>query len=191
MNGRSVPLVPRRLVVTGSGAVLLTVVAGCADDTDPSAGPVAAPSPAGSPASPASSSPTPEDTPEPSAAESESDPQSGSDSGSGYDYGDNGGGGSSGNLLGSASDVPVGGGVVFAKQKVVVTQPEKGTYRAFSAVCTHQGCLVEKVAGGTISCPCHGSQYDISDASVQGGPAPKPLPERSVTVAGDDLYLNG
>ena len=38
--------------------------------------------------------------------------------------------------------VPVGGGVILTKDEVVVTQPEAGTFKAFSAVCTHQGCLV-------------------------------------------------
>jgi len=85
--------------------------------------------------------------------------------------------------LGRTSDIPVGGGTVFAGQKVVVTQPVSGTFKAFSAICTHQGCTVNKVAAGTIDCPCHGSKYAITDGSVVHGPAPRPLPQRQITVS--------
>lgn len=87
------------------------------------------------------------------------------------------------------SDVPVGGGVVLADQKVVVTQPTAGTYKAFSAVCTHQGCVVASVVNGTIVCPCHGSKYSAADGSVQGGPAPAPLKSYTVAVNGGDLSV--
>lgn len=87
------------------------------------------------------------------------------------------------------ADVPVGGGVVLADQKVVVTQPTAGTYKAFSAVCTHQGCVVASVSAGTIVCPCHGSTFSAADGSVQGGPAPAPLKSLAVTVNGSDLSV--
>lgn len=91
--------------------------------------------------------------------------------------------------LASTADIPVGGGEVFADQNVVVTQPEAGTFKAFSAVCTHQGCTVSKVAAGTIDCPCHGSKFAIADGSVVDGPASSPLEERQVTVSGDTIQL--
>ncbi|MGH3718926.1 MAG: Rieske (2Fe-2S) protein [Pseudonocardiaceae bacterium] len=94
-----------------------------------------------------------------------------------------------GERLASTGDIPVGGGTVFAGKKVVVTQPAPGTFRAFSAVCTHQACMVDKVASGTIDCPCHGSRFAIADGSVVHGPAARPLPERQVTVVGDALLL--
>jgi Rieske Fe-S protein len=83
--------------------------------------------------------------------------------------------------------VPVGSGVILSDQKVVVTQPTKGDFKAFSAICTHQGCLVSNVSGGTISCPCHGSQYSVKDGSVIGGPAPAPLPAVKVAVKGGEV----
>jgi Rieske Fe-S protein len=46
------------------------------------------------------------------------------------------------------------------------------------------------IQGGKILCPCHGSQYSITDGSVQGGPAPRPLPAANVTVSGANLVLN-
>ena len=100
-----------------------------------------------------------------------------------------GGSGASGADLGATSDIPVGGGTVFADQKVVVTQPTQGDIRAFSAICTHQGCPVSKVTDGTIVCPCHGSMFSIEDGSVQGGPAPSPLPKVEVTVKGGNISL--
>jgi Rieske Fe-S protein len=94
-----------------------------------------------------------------------------------------------GEPLGRTSDIPVGGGTVFASQKVVVTQPTPGTFKAFSAVCTHQGCTVNKVAAGTIDCPCHGSRYAVADGSVVHGPAPRPLPQRQITVSSGMILL--
>ena len=74
--------------------------------------------------------------------------------------------------------------------KVVVTQPTAGVFKAFTAVCTHQGCIVASVANGTINCPCHGSMYSVADGSVKGGPAPAPLAAVPVTVAGDTITLS-
>ncbi|MFD3722693.1 ubiquinol-cytochrome c reductase iron-sulfur subunit [Streptomyces sp. NPDC058674] len=87
--------------------------------------------------------------------------------------------------IAKAADVPVGGGTVLKDQKLVITQPTAGTYRCFSAVCTHTGCLVNKVADGSIDCPCHGSTFKDTDGAVTKGPATRPLPERKITVAAD------
>ena len=96
----------------------------------------------------------------------------------------------SGGSIGTTADVPVGGGTVFQKQKIVVTQPKKGDFKAFTAVCTHMGCTVGEVNGDTIQCNCHGSQYSAEDGSVKKGPAPKPLAEKKVTVEGDKLIVS-
>jgi Rieske Fe-S protein len=88
-----------------------------------------------------------------------------------------------------AGDVPVGGGTVVADQQVVVTQPAEGTYKAFSAVCTHQGCLVTKVENSTITCSCHNSTFSAADGSVMSGPANRALAARTVSVNGDTLTV--
>jgi len=89
--------------------------------------------------------------------------------------------------IAAVADVPVGGGIVVKADKIVVTQPTKGEFKAFSAVCTHAGCVVAKVANGTIDCPCHGSKYSITDGSVVAGPAPAPLKAKAVAVDGAQI----
>jgi len=89
----------------------------------------------------------------------------------------------------TVADVPVGGGTILADQEVVVTQPTKGQFKAFSAVCTHVGCLCNQVADGTINCPCHGSKFKITDGSVVAGPAPAPLATAKITVSGGKILL--
>lgn len=89
--------------------------------------------------------------------------------------------------LAAVSDVPVGGGTVLADKQLVITQPAAGTFAAFDATCTHQGCTVNEVANGTINCPCHGSRYRIADGSVANGPASRPLARRTVAVSGGSI----
>ncbi|MFJ9695731.1 Rieske (2Fe-2S) protein [Kitasatospora sp. NPDC101183] len=91
--------------------------------------------------------------------------------------------------LGPATDVPVGGGKVFREQKIVVTQPAEGQFKAFSAKCTHAGCVVDQVKKLQIQCPCHGSRFSIADGSVEEGPAPSPLPAYTVAVEGGNLKV--
>lgn len=98
-------------------------------------------------------------------------------------------GASGGAELARTADIPVGGGTVLKERKVVVTQPEEGEFRAFSAVCTHASCLVSTVSDGTIDCPCHGSKYSIADAAVAAGPATRPLPAERITVSGGVIRL--
>lgn len=82
----------------------------------------------------------------------------------------------------ATSEVPVGAGAVVEEMKVVVTQPTEGEFKAFSAVCTHQGCTVSGVKDGIISCPCHGSAFHATDGAVANGPATRPLKEIAVAV---------
>ncbi|MEW2133593.1 Rieske (2Fe-2S) protein [Streptomyces sp. NPDC005435] len=91
--------------------------------------------------------------------------------------------------LARTADIPEGGGKIFADQKIVVTQPVKGEYKAFSAVCTHQGCALNQVVDGMMDCPCHGSKFRITDGSVAQGPATQPLAARPIQVRGNSITL--
>jgi Rieske Fe-S protein len=90
--------------------------------------------------------------------------------------------------LAATSQVPDGGGLIIDGKNIVITQPESGSFRAFSAICTHQGCIVNRVANGTIDCPCHGSKYSIKDGSVVNGPAPAPLAAIAIKVEGTSIF---
>lgn len=87
----------------------------------------------------------------------------------------------------ATSEVPVGGGVI--EGEVVITQPTEGEFKAFTAICTHQGCLVGDVAEGTINCPCHASQFSIEDGSVVTGPAPTALAAVDFRLAGGRIVV--
>jgi Rieske Fe-S protein len=152
-------LLNRRTVLAGAGAVGVTVVASaCSTYGDSSS--------SGGDAAPASSAPAA--APTTGAAATDAAPVV--------------------DALAKVADIPVGGGKIFEAEGVVVTQPEAGTIKAFSNVCTHQGCKVNKVAT-TIDCPCHGSKFSVTDGSPTAGPAKKPLAEKQVTVNGDSITL--
>ncbi len=87
----------------------------------------------------------------------------------------------------AAADVPVNGGVILDDRKIVVTQPVEGTFKAFSAVCTHRSCTVATVKDGVIGCECHFSAFSAADGSVRKGPATRPLKEIAVTVTDGEV----
>ncbi len=91
--------------------------------------------------------------------------------------------------IASTSEIPVGGGTIFLKDNLVVTQPAAGEFRAFSIVCTHVGCLCNTVANGTIDCPCHGSKFSIADGAVVTGPATRPLTPAPITITNGTIML--
>ena len=90
----------------------------------------------------------------------------------------------------STTDIPVGGGLVLSGKQVVITQPTAGDFKAFSAVCTHAGCLVSSVADGKITCPCHNGVFSAVDGSVQDGPPPSALAPVAITILGTTITLS-
>jgi Rieske Fe-S protein len=97
------------------------------------------------------------------------------------------GAGSGAESLAQVGDVVVGSGVINSSAKVVITQPAQGQFKGFSAVCKHQGCLVDRVQSNQIICPCHGSRYSAEDGSVQNPPATSSLDVVEVRVEGDSI----
>jgi len=96
--------------------------------------------------------------------------------------------GSTATALAAVDDIPSGGGLVLDDAKVVLTKADDGTVRAFSSICTHQGCAVAKVADGRISCPCHGSQFEADTGEVAEGPASRALPAVAVAVRDGEVF---
>jgi Rieske Fe-S protein len=157
----SAPAASRRTVLACASTACAAVLAGCAR-YDSNNGGLAAGQPAYTPPAPSSAS----------------------SSGSG---GNGGGGGAAANVLAKTSDVPVGGGKILTDKKIVITQPTAGAFHAFTAVCTHAGCIVDQVGGGTIDCPCHGSKFSANNGSVVNGPAASPLAAVSIKVKGTNI----
>jgi nitrite reductase/ring-hydroxylating ferredoxin subunit len=91
--------------------------------------------------------------------------------------------------LASTSEVPVGGGLILPEEKIVITQPVEGTFKAFTAVCTHQSLMVTSVADGKILCSNHGSSYSADSGEVEGGPAPSALSAVEIEVSADGATI--
>ncbi|GAA2081935.1 hypothetical protein GCM10009801_41330 [Streptomyces albiaxialis] len=89
--------------------------------------------------------------------------------------------------LGAADAVPVGGAKAYTEQKVLVSQPEKGQFKAFSGVCTHQGAAIDRAEKGEFVCPLHGSRFHTDTGKVAKGPATAPLPKVPVKVKNGKL----
>lgn len=104
------------------------------------------------------------------------------------DDADEGGDGAEGTVVAQLADVPDGGGVVLADRRVVLVR-DGDDVEAFTAVCTHQGCLVDEVADGEIRCPCHGSRFDARSGKVVRGPATQDLAEVDVEVRDGRVVL--
>jgi Rieske Fe-S protein len=157
MTGPDAPTSSRRAVLAGAGAACVAALSGCTAYNANNGGLAGAPPAQNSPAA------------------------SGGSSGTGA------GNGNAPDVLASTSDVPVGGGKILTDKRIVITQPHAGTFDAFTAVCTHQGCIVTTVSGGTINCPCHGSKFSIVNGSVVNGPATSPLAPVSIKVQGTSI----
>ncbi|NBE54864.1 Rieske (2Fe-2S) protein [Streptomyces boluensis] len=79
--------------------------------------------------------------------------------------------------LGDAEAVPVGGVKLYREQRLLVTRSADGEYNAFSAQCTHAGCVLDKIEKDEGNCPCHGSRFDVHTGKAVKGPATVPLPK--------------
>ncbi|GAA1910201.1 Rieske (2Fe-2S) protein [Nocardioides lentus] len=110
------------------------------------------------------------------------------DSGSGSASGGSSEAPAAGTAIAATADIPVGGGVIFPDENVVVTQPTEGEFKAFNAECTHQGCQVTEVTE-TIDCACHGSAFSLTDGAPTAGPAQDPLAEVEISVSGDEITV--
>lgn len=89
-------------------------------------------------------------------------------------------------------DLPVGQGKVISAgdQAVIVVHTAQGGVKAFSAVCTHLGCIVNwQQSRGFIQCPCHDGRFNPVTGAVISGPPPSPLPSVPVSIEGGKIYV--
>ncbi|GAA2026379.1 hypothetical protein GCM10009839_26010 [Catenulispora yoronensis] len=170
----------RRHALVGLAAAAGALCAGCSSSS--SNGSSGAPS-TSQPAAGAGSSTSSSSSP------ASSDSTSGSAAMSSGSTSSSGAAGSGGTVLAPVASVPVGGGKILSDKQIVLTQPTAGDIKAFSAVCTHQGCTVGSVDNSLITCPCHGSQYKITDGSVVTGPAARALAPHQVKVENGQVLL--
>jgi nitrite reductase/ring-hydroxylating ferredoxin subunit len=93
--------------------------------------------------------------------------------------------------LGNAADVPLKSAKPYfvGTQYILVTQPAKGVYKAFSGVCTHQGVNISNLSGTNLVCPAHQSSFDTTTGKVTGGPAPTGLKKYPLTIKAGALYI--
>jgi len=94
-------------------------------------------------------------------------------------------------ILLSRDIVAVGGAYFFTyrQRPAVLLQNRPGAFSAFSAVCTHLGCIVQWLPErGEFLCPCHAGRFS-ADGKVLAGPPPRPLDIIPVSVTGDKLVV--
>ncbi len=94
--------------------------------------------------------------------------------------------------VGNSKDVTEGQMRVFdvARTEVNVASADGHLY-AFDDTCTHQGCSLAsgELDGTTVTCACHGSQFDVTSGAVLRGPAERPVRSRVVQAQGEDLLV--
>ena len=94
--------------------------------------------------------------------------------------------------LGSSSDIADGEVKQFvADGKKIAVAKIGGVLYAFDDICTHKACPLSKgsLDGITVTCPCHGSQFDVTTGVVLRGPAQEPVSTYPVEVDGNELVV--
>jgi nitrite reductase/ring-hydroxylating ferredoxin subunit len=66
-----------------------------------------------------------------------------------------------------------------------------GSFFAFNDVCTHARCSLAEgdLEDTTVTCSCHGSEFDVTTGDVLGGPAMEPVDSYDLTVEGDEIRV--
>ncbi len=94
--------------------------------------------------------------------------------------------------VGSIKDIAAGQMRVFDVDGTTVNVANAdGDLYAFDDACTHTRCSLAKgtLVGTTVTCACHGSQFDVTTGAVLRGPAQRPERSRRVQVEGEDLLV--
>lgn len=101
-----------------------------------------------------------------------------------------GGGAENIEVPGAANMSPGGSTMLQVGGKPVIVVRSRSGFVAFSASCTHLGCLVKwDGAQKEFLCPCHAAVFD-ENGGVVSGPPPSPLPPYKVKQVGDKVYVS-
>lgn len=95
-------------------------------------------------------------------------------------------------VVGAVADFPVGAGKVVPvnDKPVIIVNTATGGIKAFSAICTHLGCVVDwKKEKGIIHSPCHEGLFNPVTGAVVGGPPPRPLPSYEIAIKDGKVYV--
>lgn len=93
----------------------------------------------------------------------------------------------------TTNEIPVGEVKAFVVRGArVAVANVAGAYYAFDDACTHEECsLAEEgeLAGTTVTCTCHGSEFDVRTGNVLAPPATVPVKVYRTRVEGDRLLI--
>ena len=91
------------------------------------------------------------------------------------------------------NEIPSGGvTAIDVRGRRIAVANVDGTYYAFDDECTHKQCSLAKegdLAGTTVTCTCHGSEFDVRTGKVLAPPATLPVKVYPVRVTGDVLQI--
>jgi nitrite reductase/ring-hydroxylating ferredoxin subunit len=94
--------------------------------------------------------------------------------------------------VGPAQEVTEGSmkAYVIDDMKIAVANVD-GTLHAFGNLCTHTRCPLTKgdLDGTTVTCRCHGSQFDVTTGAVLQGPATEPVPSFPARIEGNVIEV--
>lgn len=78
----------------------------------------------------------------------------------------------------------------FGNRPGILVRTASGEFRAFSAACTHLGCIVQYRGDlGHLWCACHNGHFDLNGRQIQG-PPPAPLEAYEVNVRDDQIFVS-
>jgi 3-phenylpropionate/trans-cinnamate dioxygenase ferredoxin subunit len=90
------------------------------------------------------------------------------------------------------ADVPANGMVVVDVNGArIAVANVQGQFYAFDDECTHEQCSLAEgdLAGTTVTCMCHGAEFDVRSGAVLAPPAVVPVTVYRVRIDGDALHI--
>jgi len=95
-------------------------------------------------------------------------------------------------LVGTVGDFPFSSGEVVPvnDEPAIIVNSEVGGIKAYSAICTHLGCVVYwHEQRQVVQCPCHDGRFNPLNGAVISGPPPRPLPSYELKIVNGEVYI--